>query len=82
VSEFWTEKCENKKCGAERRFESQVPTADPDGANWIYIRLGTSGHISSFCGKCSAALRTEFARLTPDLVIPLPESDADRGPIQ
>lgn len=81
MSEFWIEKCENKKCGAERRFESQVPTADPDGANWIYIRLG-GGRISSFCGKCSAALRAEYARLLPELGIPLPESDADRGPIQ
>jgi hypothetical protein len=81
MSEFWVEKCENKKCGAERRIESQVPTADPDAANWIYVRVG-QGHISSFCGKCGAAIRAELVKVLPELDLPMPDSDADRGPIQ
>jgi hypothetical protein len=82
VAEFWVEKCENRKCGAERRIESQVPTADPEAANWIYIRVGTVGRISSFCGKCGATIRAELVKLLPELELPVPESDADRGPIQ
>jgi hypothetical protein len=82
MSEFWVEKCENRTCGAERRIESCVPTADPDARNWIYVRLGTGSPISSFCGKCGAAIRLELEKLLPELAIPMPESDADRGPIQ
>jgi hypothetical protein len=81
MSEFWIEKCENKKCGAERRIESQVPTLDPDAQNWIYVRLG-QGRICSFCGKCGVAIRLELEKYLPELAIPMPESDADRGPIQ
>ena len=81
MSEFWVEKCENPECGAERRIQSNVPTADPEAENWIYVRVGASGPIRSFCGKCSAAIRAELAKIFP-LDLPMPESDADRGPIQ
>lgn len=80
--EFWVEKCESPKCGAERRIQSMVPTADPDGDTWIYVRVGPNGGmIHSFCGRCGAAIRAELAKIFP-LDLPMPESDADRGPIQ
>ncbi len=83
MSEFWVEKCENPKCGAERRIESCVPTQDVDAESWIYVRVGPNGRsIHSFCGRCAAAIRVELVKILPSLDLPMPESDADRGPIQ
>jgi hypothetical protein len=83
MSEFWVEKCENPKCGSERRIQSCVPTLDPDAESWIYIRVGPNGGvIHSFCPSCAAPIRAELAKVMPALDLPMPESDADRGPIQ
>lgn len=83
MSEFWIDKCDNPKCGAERRIESAVLTADPDSVNWMYVRCGPNGClIRSFCPKCSVGFRRELLKILPELDLPMPESDADRGPIQ
>jgi hypothetical protein len=78
VSEFWIEKCDNEKCGAEQRVESMVPTSlDPA---WLYVMLEKGGKVLSFCGKCSRPLRELLKSIAP--MPALPESQADRGPIQ
>lgn len=77
MSEFWIEKCDNAKCGAEQRVESMMPTALEPG--WIYLMLEKGGKVFSFCGKCAAPFRALIKTVLP---IELPESQADRGPIQ
>jgi len=70
LSEFWIEKCDNEKCGAEQRVESQVPTAlDP---NWVYVQLDKGGKIVCFCGRCAAPIRELVKGMLPPAMPEVP----------
>jgi len=81
VSEFWIEKCDNPKCGAEQRVQSMVPTAvDP---TWFYFMLEKGGNALCFCGRCAAPIRVLLeSLLPPPAAPPTPEIPTPQGPIQ
>lgn len=81
MAEFIVEKCD--KCGAEKKrplpLGNAVVVFDSAVSGWLKLQMGF-GEVKSLCEKCTVPVRELLKDLFP--MPELPESDADRGPIQ
>jgi hypothetical protein len=81
MSEFLVEKCD--KCGQEKRRTLTPPGVlvvfDSGMSDWLKLQLGFAD-VKSLCPVCTVPVRELLKELFP--MPDLPESDADRGPIQ
>ncbi|HLZ52055.1 MAG TPA: hypothetical protein VKP61_15015 [Candidatus Acidoferrum sp.] len=83
MSEFIVEKCD--RCGHELRRTppagGAIVLVDTRVSEWMKIQLG-NGEVKSLCPPCTAPVRELLKPMFPLLLPDLPDSDADRGPIQ
>lgn len=80
--DFLVTRCD--QCGVEKRREArpgEIVLFDSELAKWLQLQLG-EGKVKSLCEVCNRPIREQFKNLFPPALPDLPESDADRGPIQ